>query len=200
MPLIPLRKVADALGPDAQLMAVGGCVRDRLLERPQGDWDLATALLPETVMARAKAAGLKALPTGLQHGTVTVIVKGHPFEITTFRGDGTYGDGRHPDSVTLGVSLQEDLARRDFTINAMALPAAWVGHDDWREHLVDPFSGHADLAAGLIRAVGDPLHRFAEDGLRPLRACRFASQLGFDIEPATLAAISQRLEVARKVA
>jgi tRNA nucleotidyltransferase/poly(A) polymerase len=195
-----LAELAAALGPDAQLMAVGGCVRDRLLGRPQGDWDLATALRPETVMARAKAAGLKALPTGLQHGTVTVLVKGHPFEITTFRGDGTYSDGRHPDAVTLGVSLREDLARRDFTLNAMALPVEEVDGEGWRVFLVDPFGGEQDLRAGLLRAVGDPLQRFAEDGLRPLRACRFASQLGFDIEAATLAAIPQRLEVAAKVA
>lgn len=200
MPINSLGKLAAALGPDAQLMAVGGCVRDRLLGRPQGDWDLATALRPEAVMARAKAAGLKALPTGLQHGTVTVLAGGYPFEITTFRGDGTYSDGRHPDSVTLGVSLREDLARRDFTINAMALPVGAVGAGDWREHLVDPFGGQADLERGLIRAVGDPLQRFAEDGLRPLRACRFAAQLGFDIEPGTLAAIPLRLETARKVA
>lgn len=200
MPLNALGNIAAALGSDAQLMAVGGCVRDRLMGRLQGDWDLATALLPETVIARARAADLKALPTGLQHGTVTVVVQGQPFEITTFRGDGAYTDGRHPDAVTLGVSLREDLARRDFTINAMALPVAAVGRDGWREQVVDPFGGQNDLAAKIIRAVGDPLLRFHEDGLRPLRACRFASQLGFGIEPATLAAIPPCLEVARKVA
>jgi putative nucleotidyltransferase with HDIG domain len=124
---------------------------------------------------------------------VTVLLEEQPVEVTTFRSDGDYLDGRRPESVRLGVGLAEDLSRRDFTINAMALP---VGGGD----LVDPFGGQADLAARIIRAVGDPLQRFAEDGLRPLRACRFAAQLGFSVEPATLAAIPLRLEVARKVA
>jgi tRNA nucleotidyltransferase/poly(A) polymerase len=144
-------------------------------------------------MDRARAAGLKVIPTGLQHGTVTIILDDRPVEITTFRSDGDYGDGRHPDSVRLGVDLIEDLSRRDFTINAMALP---VGGGD----LVDPFGGRADLATRTLRAVGDPLKRFGEDGLRTLRACRFAAQLGFEVEPATLAAIPQRLGVAQKVA
>jgi tRNA nucleotidyltransferase/poly(A) polymerase len=193
--MIPPRllRLEAALGPDAQLTLVGGAVRDELLGRPHADWDLATALLPEAVMARARAAGLRVIPTGIQHGTVTVILDDEPMEITTFRSDGDYLDGRRPESVRLGVSLAEDLARRDFTINAMALPLEGGG-------LVDPHGGQADLRAGLIRAVGDPLDRFGEDGLRPLRACRFAAQLGFRIEAATLAAIPQRLEVARKVA
>jgi tRNA nucleotidyltransferase (CCA-adding enzyme) len=189
----PLRRLQAALGPEAELVVVGGAVRDELLGRPHADWDLATKLLPQAVMAKAKAAGLRTIPTGLQHGTVTVLLEDRPVEVTTFRSDGDYRDGRRPESVTLGVSLEEDLSRRDFTINAMALP---VGGGD----LVDPFGGRADLAGRTIRAVGDPLHRFAEDGLRTLRACRFAAQLGFEVEPATLAAIPQRLEVARKVA
>lgn len=188
----PLLRLQEALGPGAELAVVGGAVRDELLGRPHADWDLATRLLPEVVMAKARAAGLKVIPTGLQHGTVTVILDGRPVEVTTFRSDGDYRDGRHPDSVQLGVDLHEDLSRRDFTINAMALP---VGGGD----LVDPFGGRADLERCLIRAVGDPLQRFAEDGLRTLRACRFAAQLGFAVEAATLAAIPQRLEVARKV-
>ena len=188
----PLLRLKEALGPDAELVLVGGAVRDELLGRPHSDWDLATRLLPEAVMARARAAGLKVIPTGLQHGTVTVLLAGRPVEVTTFRSDGDYLDGRRPESVRLGVTLEEDLSRRDFTINAMALPLD--GGD-----LVDPFGGRADLAARLIRAVGDPLQRFAEDGLRPLRACRFAAQLGFEVEAATLAAIPQRLDVARKV-
>ncbi len=194
-----LRRVADALGADAQLMVVGGWVRDRLLGREAGDMDLASALMPEEVIARANAAGLKPLPTGLQHGTVTVIANGHSFEITTFRGDGDYLDGRRPESVQLGVSLSEDLARRDFTVNAMALPVAAVDEPDWKDQLVDPFGGCKDLENRALRAVGDPMQRFAEDGLRPLRACRFASQLGFEIETNTLSAIPQRLEVAAKV-
>ncbi len=189
----PLLRLQEALGPEAELVIVGGAVRDELLGRPHADWDLATRLLPQAVMARAQAAGLKVIPTGLQHGTVTVILEERPVEVTTFRSDGDYLDGRRPETVRLGVSLAEDLSRRDFTINAMALP---VGGGD----LVDPFGGQADLAVRLIRAVGDPLQRFAEDGLRPLRACRFAAQLGFEVEAATLAAIPERLEVARKVA
>lgn len=179
-------------------MVVGGWVRDHLLGRDAGDMDLATALMPEEVMRLVRAAGLKALPTGLQHGTVTVLADGHGFEITTFRGDGDYQDGRHPESVRLGVSLQEDLARRDFTINAMALPVDSL-EGAAAERIVDPFGGEGDLGRRLIRAVGDPLKRFAEDGLRPLRACRFASQLGFDIEAETLSAIPERLDVAAKV-
>jgi tRNA nucleotidyltransferase/poly(A) polymerase len=181
------------------LVLVGGAVRDRLLGREGGDWDLATSLLPEEVLRRARAAHLRAIPTGLQHGTVTVLVEQHPVEITTYRGDGPYLDGRRPAHVTLGVALEEDLARRDFTVNAMALPLAEVNGPDWRARLVDPFGGQQDLEAGLLRAVGDPLTRFAEDGLRPLRACRFAAQLGFEVAPATLAAIPERLDVARKV-
>jgi tRNA nucleotidyltransferase/poly(A) polymerase len=151
-------------------------------------------------MARAKAAGLKCIPTGLQHGTVTVFAAAAGFEITTYRSDGSYTDGRRPDQVHLGVSLQEDLSRRDFTINAMALPIRADGQLAPLVDLVDPFAGREDLAAKRLRAVGDPLARFQEDGLRPLRACRFAAQLGFDLDPATAAAIPARLEVARKVA
>jgi tRNA nucleotidyltransferase (CCA-adding enzyme) len=184
---------------DSGLVLVGGAVRDLLLGRAGGDWDLATSLLPEEVLRRAKAAHLRAIPTGLQHGTVTVMVAHQPIEITTYRGDGPYLDGRHPVQVTLGVALEEDLARRDFTVNAMALPLEVVEDPDWEAQLIDPFGGRQDLDAQLLRAVGDPLQRFAEDGLRPLRACRFAAQLGFELEPATLAAIPHRLEVARKV-
>jgi tRNA nucleotidyltransferase/poly(A) polymerase len=195
-----LHAIAAALGPDAALHAVGGAVRDRLLGRPGEDWDLATALMPEETLARARTAGLRAIPTGLQHGTVTVVAQGHAVEITTFRGDEGYSDGRRPDAVRLGVGLTEDLARRDFTINALALPVAAVGSADWEGGIVDPFGGRADLAAGLIRAVGDPLQRFREDGLRPFRACRFAAQLGFRLEDATRAAIPEALAVAAKVA
>ncbi len=188
-----------ALGEDAGLVLVGGAVRDLCLGRACGDLDVATALLPEEVMRRARAARLKVIPTGIQHGTVTVLVGHQPIEITTYRGDGPYLDGRRPAHVTLGVALEEDLARRDFTVNAMALPLPHATSPDWRAHLVDPFGGQRDLEAQVLRAVGDPLQRFAEDGLRPLRACRFASQLGFEVEPDTLAAIPERLEVARKV-
>ena len=195
-----MARIVQALGPEAQLVVVGGALRDRLLGRPMGDWDLATALLPEQVMARAAAAGLRVIPTGLRHGTVTLLEAGQPFEITTFRGDGDYLDGRRPDSVTLGVPLEQDLARRDFTINAMALPVAALDAEDWPAALVDPFGGRRDLATRIIRAVGDPLTRFGEDGLRCLRACRFSAQLGFAIEPDTFAAIPRCLAVAGKVA
>jgi tRNA nucleotidyltransferase/poly(A) polymerase len=181
------------------LVLVGGSVRDRLLGRPEGDWDLATALLPQELMARARRGGWKVIPTGLQHGTVTVMLGDRPLEITTYRGDDAYLDGRRPVSVRLGVALEEDLARRDFTVNAMALPLEALEAVDWEERILDPFGGKADLGSGLLRAVGDPWARFAEDGLRPLRACRFAAQLGFVVEAATLAAIPEHLEVARKV-
>jgi len=194
-----LATLLQAFGTDSGLVLVGGAVRDRWLQREGGDWDLATSLLPEEVLRRAKVAGLRAIPTGLQHGTVTVVIEHHPLEITTYRGDGPYLDGRRPVHVTLGVPLEEDLARRDFTINAMALPLDHVNDPVWKGHLIDLFGGRKDVEAGLLRAVGDPLMRFAEDGLRPLRACRFAAQLGFAIEPGTLAAIPERLEVARKV-
>lgn len=195
-----LERLHACLGSEAGLVVVGGAVRDRMLGRPMGDVDLATPLLPEALMARARKGGLRTIPTGLQHGTVTVLVDHTPFEITTFRGDGDYLDGRHPSTVRLGVALEEDLARRDFTINALAVPLAAWQEEGWRVALVDPFGGRDDLAAGLIRAVGDPLLRFQEDGLRPLRACRFASQLAFEMEAETLAAIPMRLETVGKVA
>jgi len=199
LPLAALMQARQVLGQGAQLFLVGGAVRDRVMRRPMGDVDLATNLMPEEVLRRVKGH-LRAIPTGLKHGTVTVVVEGWNFEITTFRSDGDYLDGRRPETVHLGVALEEDLARRDFTINAMALPVEALASDDWEGALVDPFGGREDLGQGLLRAVGDPLKRFAEDGLRTLRACRFASQLAFEVEPATLSAISQRLDVARKVA
>lgn len=158
---------------------VGGCVRDLLLGRLPGDWDVTTAALPETVMGFFE----RTVPTGIQHGTVTVLVENMSIEVTTFRREGGYADGRHPDGVTFDVGLAEDLARRDFTINAMAL--------DERGEIIDPFGGREDLKAGLVRCVGDPNRRFAEDALRMLRAVRFAAQLGFTIEGKTAAAIGE---------
>lgn len=195
-----LRPIAEALGPDARLHAVGGAVRDRLLGREGGDWDLATALMPDEVLRRAKAAGLRAIPTGLQHGTVTLLSGEVAVEVTTFRGDEGYRDGRRPDAVRLGVGLEEDLARRDFTLNALALPVEALEAPDWKARIVDPFGGLADLEAKVLRAVGDPETRFREDGLRPFRACRFASQLGFRLDDATRDAIPRCLDVAAKVA
>lgn len=156
---------------------VGGCVRDLLLGRGPGDWDVTTSARPKTVMELFE----KTVPTGLQHGTVTVLLAGQSFEVTTFRSDVGYSDGRHPDAVVYGDSLEDDLARRDFTVNAMALA------EDGS--VIDPFGGQADLEKRLIRAVGDPAVRFTEDALRMFRAIRFSAQLDFAIEEKTFAAI-----------
>lgn len=156
---------------------VGGCVRDLLLGRAPGDWDITTAARPEQVIALFE----RTVPTGVKHGTVTVLLEGESLEVTTFRADVGYSDGRHPDAVVFGQSLEVDLARRDFTVNAMALDAGGG--------IVDPFGGQADLAQKRIRAVGDPARRFEEDALRMFRAVRFAAQLDFAVEEATLAAI-----------
>ncbi len=157
---------------------VGGAVRDYLLGREVSDFDVASDALPEEVAKLYR----RVIPTGIKHGTVTVLFKGLEIEVTTFRTESDYGDGRHPDKVLFASSIEEDLSRRDFTINAMAFDLA-------DRSLRDPHGGREDLARGLVRAVGDPLERFGEDGLRPLRAIRFAAQLGFEIEAATLAAI-----------
>ena len=156
---------------------VGGCVRDLLLGRTPGDYDLCTSARPEQVMALFE----RTIPTGIQHGTVTVLTGDGPVEVTTFRREGGYADGRHPDGVAFDVGLTEDLARRDFTINAMALGP--------EGEVIDPFDGRDDLNAGIIRCVGEPDRRFAEDALRMLRAVRFAAQLGFAIAPETGEAI-----------
>ena len=158
--------------------AVGGCVRDSLLGLDPHDWDLCTSARPEQVMALFGEE--KCIPTGLQHGTVTVKQGGRLYETTTFRTEGAYSDGRHPDVVCFVPDVREDLARRDFTINAMAYSA--------EKGLIDPFGGRDDLAAHLVRAVGEPERRFEEDALRILRLYRFAARFGFAIDPATGAA------------
>ena len=155
--------------------AVGGCVRDSLLGQTPHDWDLCTSATPEQVLDLFGEA--HCIPTGLQHGTVTVKHGGELYEITTFRTEGAYSDGRHPDHVAFVPDVKEDLARRDFTINAMAYNA--------EEGLIDPFSGQSDLAAGIVRAVGEPQRRFEEDALRILRLYRFAARFRFAIDPAT---------------
>ncbi len=170
---------------------VGGAVRDLLLRRPRSplDFDLATPATPQQVTALFP----RVIPTGIDHGTVTILTPDKlKVEVTTFRGEGAYTDGRRPESVTFHTDLDEDLARRDFTINAMAF-------DPLALELADPFGGQRDLAAGVIRAVGDPRARFAEDGLRPLRAVRFAGQLGFRLDAPTRAAIPGALPVVRLV-
>lgn len=155
--------------------AVGGCVRDSLLGQTPHDWDLCTSALPEQVMELFGAENC--IPTGLQHGTVTIKQDGKLYETTTFRTEGSYSDGRHPDSVAFVPDVREDLARRDFTINAMAC------NDE--EGLIDPFGGQEDLQLGVVRAVGVPKQRFEEDALRILRLYRFAARFGFVIDPAT---------------
>ena len=160
---------------------VGGCVRDSLLGLTPHDWDLCTSALPQQVMELFGAQ--RCIPTGLQHGTVTVKQSGALYEITTFRTEGTYTDGRHPDEVHFVPDVREDLARRDFTINAMAYNAA--------EGLVDPFDGQKDLQNGLLRAVGEPQQRFTEDALRILRLYRFAARFGFALDAATARAARQ---------
>ena len=161
--------------------AVGGCVRDSLLGRTAHDWDLCTSALPQQVMELFGAE--HCIPTGLQHGTVTIKYGGQLYETTTFRTEGSYTDGRHPDTVQFVPDVREDLARRDFTINAMAYNEA--------EGLVDPFGGQKDLQNGLLRAVGEPQQRFTEDALRILRLYRFAARFGFALDAATARAARQ---------
>ena len=160
---------------------VGGCVRDSLLGLTPHDWDLCTSALPQQGMELFGEE--KCIPTGLQHGTVTVKQGGGLYEITTFRTEGTYTDGRHPDEVHFVPDVREDLARRDFTINAMAYNA--------KEGLIDPFGGQADLQSGILRAVGVPHQRFTEDALRILRLYRFAARFGFAIDPPTAQAAQE---------
>lgn len=161
-----------------EAFAVGGCVRDTILGRRPGDWDITTSAKPEEV----KAIFGKTVDTGLQHGTVTVIKNRNGYEVTTYRIDGEYHDGRHPESVEFTSNLKEDLKRRDFTINAMA-----YSHETG---IVDEFGGMEDLEKKIIRCVGLAHDRFTEDALRILRAIRFAAQLGFEIEDETYRAIS----------
>ncbi|WP_417052008.1 CCA tRNA nucleotidyltransferase [Ellagibacter isourolithinifaciens] len=157
---------------------VGGFVRDALLGRPCSDIDIASNASWQQAQALFEAAGFKTHETGVAHGTLTVLVDNEAFEVTTYRRDGAYSDSRHPSSVEFVSSIEEDLARRDFTMNAIAFHPL--------RGLLDPYGGVGDLQAKTIRAVGDPAKRFSEDALRILRACRFAAQLGFDIEDETL--------------
>jgi tRNA nucleotidyltransferase (CCA-adding enzyme) len=197
---VPLRVDAAAIPRDVALICrelarhgykgwvVGGCLRDLLRGRPAADWDVATSARPEQV----QKVFSRVIPTGIQHGTVTVRLGGHGYELTTLRGEGAYSDGRRPDSVAFVDDIAADLARRDFTINAMA-------YDPIEQALIDPFGGLADLDARLIRAVGRAEERFSEDGLRVLRAARFAATLEFEIEADTEAAIRPTLDTYRKV-
>lgn len=171
-----------------QCHLVGGAVRDILMGRPHTDLDVATDALPTQVVPLFA----RVIPTGIKHGTVTVHFRGTTFEVTTFRTDADYSDGRRPDAVVFTPSLEADLARRDFTINAIAFDL--IGRS-----MNDPHDGRADIDRRVIRAIGDPTARFREDGLRPLRACRFAAQLEFSVEEATRKAIPGTLDVLAKV-
>lgn len=167
---------------------VGGSVRDLLLGLDVYDYDFATNAHPDAIMGIFR----KSIPTGIKHGTVSIIIDQRQFEITTYRSDGTYNDGRHPDSVAFSNDLKTDIERRDFTINGLA-------YDPTTGEIIDHVNGIRDLNGRIIRTIGDPVMRFTEDGLRPIRACRFAAKLDFEIEEATLRAIPQTLEVVQKV-
>ncbi|MDR1212080.1 MAG: polynucleotide adenylyltransferase, partial [Spirochaetaceae bacterium] len=172
-----------------QVYLVGGAVRDLLLGKHPNDWDLASDARPEEVIAMFR----RVIPTGIRHGTVTIRHQGRSIETTTFRTESAYSDGRRPDSVRYAATIEEDLSRRDFTMNAVAirLPGG---------SMTDPFGGRNDIRKKLIRCVGRAEERFGEDGLRPLRALRFASQLDFKLEETTLAAIAPALPSTTQVA
>jgi putative nucleotidyltransferase with HDIG domain len=172
-----------------EVYLVGGAVRDLLLCRDSADWDLATSARPEEVTRLFR----RVIPTGIKHGTVTIRYKGHSIETTTFRTESGYSDGRRPDQIRYAATIEEDLSRRDFTMNAAAVKLP-------EGTLIDPFDGKSDIKRRLIRCVGRAEERFNEDGLRPLRAVRFAAQLGFALEEKTLAAIPGALPAAAKVA
>ena len=175
-----VKKIIAALGENGfSAYLVGGCVRDSIMKRDTHDIDIATSALPEDVI---RIFGEKnTVPTGIKHGTVTVMPDKIPYEVTTFRTDGEYTDGRHPENVSFVTSIEEDLSRRDFTINAMAMNGSG--------EIIDIFGGREDISLKLVRCVGNPEKRFTEDALRILRAVRFASQLGFEIEENTAAAM-----------
>jgi poly(A) polymerase/tRNA nucleotidyltransferase (CCA-adding enzyme) len=171
-----------------QAWVVGGSIRDILIGKPAYDHDIATNATPDHVMGIFP----RTVPTGVKHGTVTVLSGGESVEITTFRSDGTYSDARHPERVSYAKTIGEDLSRRDFTMNGIA-------YNPITDELVDPYGGRQDIRNELIRTIGNPLDRFSEDGLRPFRACRLASQLSFTIEEKTFKAIVPCLDKAAQV-
>ncbi len=168
---------------------VGGGLRDMLLGRAPDDYDIATSALPEQIQSVFRSC--QTIPTGIKHGTVTVILDGHPLEITTYRIDGRYLDSRHPESVSFTSKIEEDLSRRDFTVNAMAY--------NEKRGFVDVFGGKRDLKNKILRAVGDPERRMDEDALRIMRALRFSAQLSFDIEPQTYSALASKAHLLHNV-
>lgn len=167
---------------------VGGCVRDMLRGEMVNDWDVATTAVPKKVQDTFR----RVIPTGIDHGTVTVLWKGESFEVTSLRGEGTYSDGRRPDNVVFVGNIEQDLARRDFTVNAIA-------YDPVDGQVVDPFDGLTDMRNRVLRAVGNPTARFQEDGLRILRGARFVATLEFELEEETEAAFGSALDTFRKV-
>jgi tRNA nucleotidyltransferase (CCA-adding enzyme) len=186
LPVLEICKELRKAGEHAWV--VGGCVRDTLRGEQVNDWDVATTALPEKVQKTFR----RVIPTGIDHGTVTVLWKGEGFEVTTLRGEGTYSDGRRPDDVVFVGNIEQDLARRDFTVNAIA-------YDPVDGHVVDPFGGLADMRNRVLRAVGNPSERFQEDGLRILRGARFVATLDFELEEDTEAAFRGALDTFRKV-
>ncbi len=202
--------------------AVGGCVRDSIMGRTPSDWDMTTDASPKKMMEIFALEGMRTIPTGLKHGTVSVLMDGKTYEMTTFRIDGSYTDSRHPDEVIFTQNIEDDLARRDFTVNAMAAACgranACGGANDRSEtpacdekpacggEFIDVFGGMADIENKIIRAVGEPERRFKEDALRILRAVRFAATLGFEIEENTKRAAEslayglQKVSIERKIA
>jgi tRNA nucleotidyltransferase/poly(A) polymerase len=188
-----LKEIASLfLNDGKQLYLVGGAVRDMVLGEKIQDWDLTTDAQPDEVDVIIKNAGGKVIPTGIKHGTVTVFYRKHKAEITTFRTESGYSDGRRPDNIQYAATIEEDLSRRDFTMNAAALRLPGG-------EIVDPFGGINDIKVGIIRCVGNAAQRFSEDGLRPMRAVRFTAQLGFELEKNTLDAIPGVLSVSAKV-
>lgn len=191
--------------------AVGGCVRDAVMGREPSDWDMTTDASPEKMMEIFALEGVRTIPTGLKHGTVTVLFDKETYELTTFRIDGSYTDSRHPDEVIFTKNIEDDLARRDFTVNAMAAaPLSDISAPDSytnaeNAEIIDVFGGIEDINNKIIRAVGDPERRFSEDALRILRAVRFAATLGFKIEENTKKAAAklafglQKVSIERKI-
>ena len=187
-PIEEILEMLTASGFDGYL--VGGCVRDAAMGKAPHDFDITTNALPEQTKAVFEK-DFKVIETGIKHGTVTVLAHGEPIEITTFRIDGEYRDNRHPESVSFTSDITEDLARRDFTVNAMAFSP--------KKGFVDPFGGLDDISRRIIRCVGEPDKRFHEDGLRILRALRFAATLGFDIDEATAVSIHKNKDLLRGI-
>lgn len=185
-PIVDLCRKLDASGHRAWV--VGGCVRDVLVGKAASDWDVATSAHPADV----KKVFRRVIETGIEHGTVTVLHQGASVEVTTLRGEGAYSDGRRPDSVHFVSNIEDDLARRDFTVNAIA-------YDPIRDALVDPFGGRDDMDRKVIRAVGVARERFTEDGLRVLRAARFSATLEFEIDAETEQAMGETLATFKKV-